>query len=74
MEMGFVVMFEHGIALECKQMNLNFFEDRQILGGEIGFWVSGIWVLEFLDWRIFGMRSWMMEIEGWRSSCRKYLT
>ena len=59
MEMGFVGMFEHGIALECKQINLDFVEDRQILGGELGlgFWVLGIWVLEFLDWRIFGMRS-----------------
>ena len=59
-------MFEHGIALECKQINLNFVEDGQILGGELGlgFWVLGIWVLEFLDWRIFGVRSWMMEIEG----------
>ena len=43
MEMGFVGMFEHGIALECKQINLDFVEDRQILGEEIGFWVLGIW-------------------------------
>ena len=53
MEMGFVGMFEHGIALECKQMNLNFFEDRQILGGKLGFGFRGFgfwnfWIGEFL--------------------------